>query len=396
MGLQQLFYGMIVGNIVGTRVISLRELLCSFGVVVVVILLLSPIVQNNLIKPRLYDGTINNLGRYSFTFDAYEHISEESENAVIGIGSSKMREIFDGRLISNLTQYEGDYYNLGYAEDRPYVRMIELQAMIASSPKLMIIEVGPNTFSELDGSGFNYVNAFNHLASLNPYWNTPSWEHIIQENDTSILKLSRFEQINHYGNYGPVAIEESYLQTFKNKTQEWQCGAEWPGQVQCVPMQDDSEYSYDEYIQYPTQFGNLIQRIQKWNDPMTIEEFYGDALDNYLKLTYHNPQNVVNGNQLAFEHILEILASEGIPVLLVGLPYNPHLLQKLSDGQWDYYNQSIDTYSKIEGVHYTNFLWDDTWTEENFNDYTHASRLGEIKFAELISKDIDELLHHGG
>ena len=99
---------------------------------------------------------------------------------------------------------------------------------------------------------------------------------------------------------------------------------------------------------------------------------------------------------MAFEHILETLTSEGIPVLLVGLPYNPHLLQKLSDGQWDYYNQSIDTYSKIEGVHYTNFLWDDTWIEENFNDYTHASRLGEIKFAELISMDIDDLLYHGG
>ena len=376
-----------------TRVISLRELLCSFGVVVVVILLLSPIVQNNLIKPRLYDGTINELGRYSFTFDAYEHISEESENAVIGIGSSKMREIFDGRLISNLTQYQGDYYNLAYAEDRPYVRMIELQAMIASSPKLMIIEVGPNTFSELDDSGYiHYVDAFNHLASLNPYWNDASWKHIIQEEDTDLLTLDRFQQIIHYGGYGSVAIEESYLQTYKNKTQQWQCGAEWPGRVQCVPMQDNQEYSYDEYIQYPTQFGNLIHRIQKWNDPMTIEEFYGDALDNYLKRTYHNPQNIVNGNQLAFEHILEVLTYEEIPVLLVGLPYNPHLLESLSEDQWGYYNQSMDIYSKIKGVHYVNFLWDEMWTEEDFSDYTHASRLGEIKFAEMISPEIDLIL----
>ena len=46
----------------------------------------------------------------------------------------------------------------------------------------------------------------------------------------------------------------------------------------------------------------------------------------------------------------------------------------------------------MEGVNYTNFLWDEEWTEENFNDYTHASRIGEIKFAELISLEIDRIL----
>jgi len=375
------------------RIISLRDLFGSLGVVFITCLLVFPIIQDNIIKPRLYDGTINDFGRYSFTFDAYEYISEESDNAVIGIGSSKMREIFDGRLISNLTDYEGDYYNLGYAKDLPYVRMIELQAMITTSPKLMIIEVGPNTFSELDDSGYmNYVNAFNHLSSLNPYWNNASWEHIIQENDKELLMLNRFEQITHYSGYGPIALEESYLIKYKNKTQQWQCGAEWPGRVQCVPMQNNQVYDYEEYIQYPTQFGNLIQRIQKWSDPMTIEEFYGDALSQYANSTYHNPENIVNGNQLAFEHILETLISENIPVLLVGLPYNPNLLERLSDEQWGYYNQSMEVYSEMEGVHYTNFLWGESWVEENFNDYTHASRLGEIKFAELISPEIDKIL----
>lgn len=374
------------------RVVSLTDLLASFGVVLITILMLSPIIQNNIIKPKLYDGTVNNLGRYSFTFDAYEYISENSDEAVIGIGSSKMREIFDGRLIGNLTEYSGDFYNLGYAEDRPYVRMIELQAMIASAPKLVIMEVGPNTFSKLDDSGFSYIKAFNHLAALNPYWYNASWEHVVQEKDLQVLNIDRFQQIVHYGGYGPVAIEETYMRTYQNKTQDWQCGPDWPGRVQCVPMLDDKNYAYSEYIQYPTQFGNLIKRITQWNDPMTIEEFYGEALDDYLKGTYHNTEGVINPNQLAFQHIIDTLSSEDIPILLVGLPYNPNLLERLSDNQWDYYNQSMEIYSQIEGVHYTNFLWNKSWTEEYFNDYTHASRTGEIKFAELISQDIDNLL----
>ena len=102
-----------------------------------------------VIKPRLYDGTINELGRYSFTFDAYDHIKASSEYAVIALGSSKMREIFDGHLVAEATEFEGDFYNLAYAMDRPYVRMIEVDALIQTNPKLVMIEIGPNMFSSL-------------------------------------------------------------------------------------------------------------------------------------------------------------------------------------------------------------------------------------------------------
>ena len=53
-----------------------------------------------IIKPRLYDGSVNELGRYSMTFDAYEYISKNSDAPIISIGSSKMREAFDGVLIA--------------------------------------------------------------------------------------------------------------------------------------------------------------------------------------------------------------------------------------------------------------------------------------------------------
>ena len=38
------------------------------------------------------------------------------------------------------------------------------------------------------------------------------------------------------------------------------------------------------------------------------------------------------------------------------------------------------------------YLWDESWLEDDFNDYTHAAKDGEIKFAEKISPIIDELL----
>ena len=86
-------------------IVSILALLISF-------LLISQFIVNVPLNNRLRDGTINDLGRYSFTFDAYDYISENSENPIIAIGSSKMREIFDGILIGEMTQYDGDFFNL--------------------------------------------------------------------------------------------------------------------------------------------------------------------------------------------------------------------------------------------------------------------------------------------
>ena len=124
----------------------------------------------------------------------------------------------------------------------------------------------------------------------------------------------------------------------------------------------------------------------------TIEEFYGERLDNYLAGTYHNPEGVENRNQIAFEFMLESLTNANIPVLLVGLPYNPVLIDRLDVGQWDYYNLTTSTYAEIDGITVHDLIWNDNWVEEDFNDFTHASREGEVKFTYFISPLIDSIL----
>ena len=133
---------------------SSSELLlsCMFAVVTV-LLLLSSSTMMSIIKPRLYDGSINELGRYSMTFDAYEYIEKNSDSAVIAIGSSKMRDAFDGQLLGELHGGEYDFYNIALAGDRPFVRMLEIDAIIAAQPEFIILEIGPNTFSSLGAIG---------------------------------------------------------------------------------------------------------------------------------------------------------------------------------------------------------------------------------------------------
>ena len=115
-------------------------------------------------------------------------------------------------------------------------------------------------------------------------------------------------------------------------------------------------------------------------------------LDKYINRSYHNPEGHYNKNQMAFEFIMDSLRANDIEVMLVGLPYNPVLVDRLADNQWDYYNQTLQQYDLFEDVTVVDFIWSDLWVEEDFNDFTHASREGEYKFANNLCPLIDELL----
>ena len=364
----------------------------SITIAVVTLLLFFPLIQDSVVKPRLYDGSVNELGRYAFTFDAYEYIEDNSENPVIAIGSSKMREIFNGITIGENTTFDGDFYNLAYAGDKPYIRMIEIDAMIELNPKLIIIEVGANTFSSipqtLDEAS---IQRMSQLMALNTEWGKQSWKNTLLQEDVKFLPMERSEQILYTASLTPESLEKTFLYEFEIEEKPYSCDP-IAGRVHCVPLQNDAKYNYDEYLQYPTQFENWLKGIKEGKYQTTIEEFYGERLDNYLDGSYHNSEGVENRNQIAFEFMLESLTNADIPVLLVGLPYNPVLIDRLDVGQWDYYNLTTSTYAEIDGITVHDLIWNDNWVEEDFNDFTHASREGEVKFTSFISPLIDSIL----
>jgi hypothetical protein len=366
------------------------DIVTSIVILIITGLLVSHLFVNTIIKPRLYDGTINNLGRYAFTFDAYDYIEDNSEEYVIAIGSSKMREIFDGGTIGNLTNYSGDFFNLAYAGDRPYVRMIEIDALIRIDPKMVIIEIGPNVFSALSTPlPESTTSRMSQLMALNTEWTTQSWEKILDEEDKTILPLSRFEQVRYFAKYTPEAIESTLDYELELEEQPYSCDPN-RGTVHCVPSVNSDEF--DEYIKYPIQFRNSLKVIKEGNAKWTIEEYYGERLDNYLKSSYHNPEGIINKNQVALEFIIEELLENDIQVMLIGLPYNPVLIDRLSEGQWEYYNSTISRYNDEYEITIVDYLWDNDWIEDDFNDYTHASRQGEIKFAEKVAPEINGIL----
>ena len=367
-----------------------KELTASIFSLGVVFLFLSYAYSEQIIKPRLYDGSINELGRYSFTFDAYDYIEENSDNPIIALGSSKMREIFDGQLIEEFTAYEGEFFNLAYAGERPYVRMIEIDAIVELNPKLVMIEVGPNSFSALsDPVPESILSRMEQLMALNSHWDSQTWKSMLSEQDKDILSFDRIDQIGYFASISPEAVESTLAYKLDFEEPPYSCDID-AGNVRCVPDVDSPEY--DSYLKYPIQFRNSLKTIKEGNGKWTIDEFYGERLDQYLSQSYHNPEGVVNKNHLAYDFILQSLIENDIPVILVGLPYNPVLIDRLSEGQWDYYNSSISIYQSNDEISVIDYMWGSHWVDDDFNDYTHAARSGEEKFAELISPEIDQIL----
>ena len=160
------------------------DIIISTIICFVFLLLFSQIIEEKIIKPRLYDGTINRLGRYSFTIDAYDYISDNYENYIIAIGSSRMREIYDGISLKENSSYEIDFFNLAYGMDLPIIRMIEVDNLIEIKPRLVILEVGPSTFSEFNEDVWYYnrtIEFMSHMISMNPRLISPDWVSLLSK-----------------------------------------------------------------------------------------------------------------------------------------------------------------------------------------------------------------------
>ena len=369
---------------------KLNELVTGIVSLCIAFLVLSLSFNNMVIKPRLYDGTVNDLGRYAFTFDAYDHIKATSENPVIALGSSKMREIFDGHLIGDNTEFDGDYYNLAYAMDRPYVRMVEIDALVESDPKLVIIELGPNMLSSLPNPmDSSTLNRMIQLMALNTAWKEPSWEGVLTDEDRALLPKTRIEELRYLSSISSESFDSTIAYMTEFEEAPHSCDRE-TGTVRCVPLPSEPEYA--DYVHYPIQFRNSLKVIKEGNAKYTIEEFYGERLDNYLQRSYHNPEGVVNKNQLAYEFMIESLLANDIPVMLVNLPYNPVLIDRLSEGQWDYLNETMENYSLKYDIEIVDYMWSNDLIDDDFNDFTHAARTGEEKFAEFIAPYIDDYI----
>ncbi len=355
----------------------------------------SSVIEEEIIQPKLHDGSIVELARYTFVYDALEHINQQDSKSVISIGSSKMREAFNGEEIQkNSATKSVEFYNLGIASDRPYFRAIQIEPIIESKPEILVIEIGPNSFSRLN-SPLSQVSLdrMNALLYDRPLSSGEEYRDILDNEDKINLHLDFKDRISNRNDASFEAFELNLETYFGEENEGWDCDTKFDD-VRCVPP-PESEL-FHTYVKYPPQFNNAIEYFRSLNDG-SLENFYGERLDNYLLKSYHQPEGYYNKNHQALDFIINETIESDIEILLVGIPYNPILKERLQPDAWQYYNESMEVYSQREDLHVIDLMWDPLLSSEHyFNDYSHFSREGENQFTRIITPILDGILVQRG
>ena len=355
------------------------------------------VIEEEVIGPRLVNGTIVELGRYTFIYDAIEYLDSRSEAKVLAVGSSKMREGFDGGLLAKESAARGVIYaNLGVAADVPYFRMTNVEAITNLQPDVVILELGPNSLSALESplkqQDIDRMNAMLYNRPLNL---KSEFESYLDDEDIPLLNLGAKGWASSKSAMGFEAVDDALPMGYSSIDEEarWDCSNPLSN-VRCVPNVDSP--LFPAYLEHPPQFSNAIEYYKSLG-PDALAEFYGQRLDAYLAKPYHQPEGVFNKNEQALEFIIDNLVASDIEVLLLGLPYNPVLEQRLNPGDWDYYNTTVDRFEGDERVHMFDLMWDPKFDDEAlFNDFTHMSDEGERRLMQVLAPEIDAILATNG
>jgi hypothetical protein len=346
----------------------------------------------SVIDAKLRDGSVTELGRYHFTFDAYQHISEDDDPSIIAWGSSKMREAFNGNEFEEYSIHQdANFYNLAFAAERPYYRLPEISSMINAEPDVLMLELGPSTFSTLQTPlDINSLEKMNSILFHRPITDNDDFIEILEPEDRELLELGVVGKFSSSSRYGFPALENSLVDHLGEELTGWDCDKKLSN-VRCVPNPESP--LFDSYLRQPPQFSNYIDRAKTANDG-TLEEFYGERLDKYIRSSYHNPEGKLNKNQLAFDYIIDQALNADIEVILVALPYNPVFMNHLETTQWDYYYSAIENFSQREDLTTIDLSRSDHFSNDQyFNDYSHMASLGEEQFTRIMLPHLDEVLN---
>ena len=366
------------------------DLVISIIICSVVVLVLSSNVGPTLVSPRLIDGSLTELGRYAFTFDAYDTIRDDGGTSVIFLGSSKMREAINGLDIENQTSSDINVYNLAYAGERPYFRMIEIDALIQASPNIVVLELGPSSFSRLAhplvGDVFERVEQLVALSGT-PI-NDASYYPILDTSDRENLPDSNLDIQSFWASRTPEAIELTVSFELNLDEPPYDCSGTHAN-VRCVPSKTDQGYT--DYLRYPSQFPDWFSQMRLSG---TLDDYYSMKIPDYINSSLHSIEGRYNNNHRALDFIIDTLQSNGIEVVLLAIPYYPIVQDRIPVSHWDYVNQSMETYAQDPNLILLDWFWED-WGEDRFVDLSHMNTAGEIEVSRRISPVIDEILIGG-
>jgi hypothetical protein len=322
--------------------------------------------------------------RYSFVYEAIDHINDDNTLSVVGIGSSMMEQAFDGNCMTNNSNNNIAFYNLGMPASRSYTDMMMIPRLSASSVDLVMIEVGVNLLFMMDyekenvrEDPDNYVEMRLRIGTMmQEEQDIGGWVNIILPEHKAWLDINSIQRAEDLQYYTQIGLE-NHLRTSVSNVYD----------IGLTPKKIPSLGSerYDDYLRTPT--GSWANT---GIDFMTKEELnqYNESLKSGSS---YRPLANGTANHEALFYEVETLLAAGKQVVIVTLPHYKDVYKHLDEGQWDGFNETLRDLGEYD-VSFLNYTFDMSWQYSHFRDHNHLDSDGRKEFCRRVAPEIEQLL----
>lgn len=353
----------------------------------VVLMFLSQVFSSYIIKPLTYDGTLVRSGRYSFSFEAWDTISEIEETTIVAIGSSLTQYGINGNCISVGNSDDASRtFNLGIPGSYPYLDMMQTERAVNSRPDLIMLELNPISLSKVSGIPDENIQLRFTLGSLHLKTSDyGKWMEIVRPSDRNYIDGILDNRYNSESMYFDDSVEEllnRYL-AHRGEGEWWGIDRHW---YLSTPHPESEDW--ESYLVEPTLLEGYLTKLSTEE----LQEYENKTIPKLMQRDRYKPDLMSNINYNALEHMVSRFTDNGISVVLVSYPIHPIAMQSLEPGQFDDHNTSINRLLSYEGASSLNFMWNHNLNQSDFYDYEHIGKTGRQKMCTMLSKELADLI----
>jgi hypothetical protein len=95
---------------------------------------------------------------------------------------------------------------------------------------------------------------------------------------------------------------------------------------------------------------------------------------------------------ITLEYEIDTLIENEIQVIIIGYPHHPDSINAVPSGKWDSINETMEYFSRLDGVTIFNEIWQTGWDDDHFYDRNHLDDEGRIEFCQRLAPVIDQVL----
>ena len=95
----------------------------------------------------------------------------------------------------------------------------------------------------------------------------------------------------------------------------------------------------------------------------------------------------------AMTYEIDTLLENNIDIIITTPIYHPDYLSKLSIGQWDGFNETVDRYRNVSGITVFDLTWDVRWIDEHFFNRNHLDDDGRFEYCHQLAPVIEQVLN---